>query len=191
MFLPPRMGSRYLDGLRLAGLSEDGLSARADPANEAPDFAALPFENVSEDSEVEPLARGLDRAIRENFGTIGFRFVDPSRTAEYRDVPPCEAAQQLEVRRIYDGSVERFGDQVRVFVELVGCPGSVRLWSDDYDGAVSGDLLGLRWPRVRRPLSGFRVHAAHAVRALPGPEGPDAGLWRMRYSRGGVPAVSR
>ena len=55
----------------------------------------------------------------------------------------------MQVRLIYDGSVQRADDGVRVTAELIGCPERERLWGKTFDRIVGRHR---RTVRVQRAL---------------------------------------
>ena len=95
-----------------------------------PSIAVLPFANLSGDAAQDIFCEGLALNIVASLGRFHELFViDRLSTLAYRDRPvtSAEAARELSVRYILEGSVQKAGDRIRVSVQLV-------------DGAESGKL---------------------------------------------------
>ena len=61
--------------------------------------------------------------------------IDRLSTLAYRDRPvtSAEAARELSVRYILEGSVQKAGDRIRVSVQLVDGAENRQLWAETYD----------------------------------------------------------
>ena len=52
-------------------------------------------------------------------------------------VKPQQVAEELGVRYVLEGSVQRQGDQVRINAQLIDTIGGHHLWAERYDGTLS------------------------------------------------------
>lgn len=101
-----------------------------------PSIAVLPFANLSSDAAQDMFCEGLALNIVGSLGRYHELFViDRYSTLAYRDRPvtSAEAARELSVRYILEGSVQKAGDRVRVSVQLVEGAENRQLWSETYD----------------------------------------------------------
>ena len=48
--------------------------------------------------------------------------------------PLPEIARELKVDAVVEGSVQRFGDQVRITAQLIEAPADKHLWAKSYEG---------------------------------------------------------
>ncbi|MDP6474909.1 MAG: adenylate/guanylate cyclase domain-containing protein, partial [Alphaproteobacteria bacterium] len=100
----------------------------ADPAKmayalpEEPSIAVLPFDNLTGDPEQDYLGDGLTENVIAVLSTSPDIFViarNSAFTYKGKPVRVQEVAEQLGVRYVMEGSVQRDGDQLRVTVQLV------------------------------------------------------------------------
>lgn len=166
------------------------LAEGAWPATQ-PSVAVLPFANLSGDAAQDVFCDGLALNIAASLGRFHELFViDRLSTLAYRNrsVTAAEAARELSVRYILEGSLQKAGDRVRVSVQLVDGVGNRQLWTETYErqltdilavqdevtGAIIGALasgyggrLGKAW-RTRRKSEGLESFVAldHVQRAI-------------------------
>ncbi|WP_320261533.1 winged helix-turn-helix domain-containing protein [Mesorhizobium dulcispinae] len=122
-------------GYKYAGPKPSMATAEA-TAPSRPSIAILPFANLSGDAEQDIFCEGLALNIVANLGRFHELFViDRFSTLAYRNrtVTSAEAARELSVRYIIEGSVQKAGDRIRVSVQLVDGTDNRQLWTETYD----------------------------------------------------------
>ena len=149
------LGYRLVTGEATGG-SEAGGAGR-------PAIAVLPFANFNSDPEqgfvadgvVEDLITALSR-----FHT--FAVVSRSSSFVYKDrsVDAREAARELGVRYLLEGSVRRSGDRIRVTAQLIEGATGEHLWAEKFDGpakdifdfqdTITDTVIGLIEPQIRK-----------------------------------------
>jgi TolB-like protein/Flp pilus assembly protein TadD len=105
-----------------------------------PSIAVLPFANLSGDAAQDIFCDGLALNIVASLGRFHELFViDRFSTLAYRSRPvtSAEAARELSVRYILEGSVQKSGDRIRVSVQLVDGAENRQLWAETYDRQLS------------------------------------------------------
>ncbi|MHC4990510.1 MAG: protein kinase domain-containing protein [Planctomycetota bacterium] len=149
--LERRAADRYPSA---AGLEEDlaGLARqleRGDPpvaAHEARAVAVLPFEILAGGPEDEFLRLALAQAVAHGLSEHSTLLVRPTsavkRYAE-RDVDPLDAARELDVAVLVEGTIQRLGPQLRVQVQAWDAASRTTTLSTRIDGDMS-DLFGLQ-----------------------------------------------
>ena len=128
-------------GYKYAGPRPVAASSAAPVVDEAspptkPSIAVLPFANLSGDAAQDIFCDGLALNIVASLGRFHELFViDWFSTLAYRNRPvtSAEAARELAVRYILEGSVQKAGDRIRVSVELVDGAENRQLWTETYD----------------------------------------------------------
>jgi TolB-like protein/Flp pilus assembly protein TadD len=99
-------------------------------------IAVLPFENISGRPEDEYLARGLAEDILHRLALISVLRV-ASRTASFElDVSNLDMStigQRLGVRSLLEGSVQRYGNRVRILTQLIDAESGYHIWSGSYN----------------------------------------------------------
>jgi TolB-like protein/Tfp pilus assembly protein PilF len=103
-------------------------------------IAVLPFENLSDDKENAYFADGIQDDILTNLSKIGdLRVISRTSVMGYRDKAPNvrEIAKALGVSNILEGTVRRYGNKVRVGVQLIDATSDKHIWAEDYDGDLT------------------------------------------------------
>src|ERR1043166_4229468 len=100
-------------------------------------IAVLPFENLSRDPDNAFFTNGVQDEILTALARIAhLKVISRTSVMEYksglaRDLR--EIAQQLGVAHVLEGSVQRFGNRVRVNTQLVDTRTDAHLWAQSYD----------------------------------------------------------
>ena len=109
-----------------------------------PSLAVLPFENESGRPEDQYFTDGLHDEIRSRLsGIAALRVSSRTSVMRYRDTPKRlrEIGNELGVDAVLEGAVQRAGDSVRVFVQLIDARNDGALWSRSYERGL--DIAGL------------------------------------------------
>jgi TolB-like protein/Tfp pilus assembly protein PilF len=103
-------------------------------------IAVLPFENLSDEKENAYFADGVQDDILTNLSKIGdLKVISRTSVMPYRGKTQNlrEIGKALGVANILEGSVRRYGNKVRVNVQLIDATNDQHLWAEDYDGDLS------------------------------------------------------
>src|SRR5262245_8986120 len=147
--LAKRPSARYqtaeamLADVRQATLLDD--SGEAPRVTTITRLVVLPFRMLRPDPDVDFLAFSLPDAITASLSAYDSLSVrSPLAAAGMRlDALDLRAvAEQLDVDHVLTGTILRFGDQLRISVQLVDAPGGRVLWSHSAQAAF-GDLFQL------------------------------------------------
>ena len=117
-----------------------GLDGR--PA-ESPTIAVLPFDNISPDNSQDYLAEGVtDDLITELSQLSGLFVIARNSTEVYSDrtLPLAEIADELGVRYLLQGSVQRHDNLLRINAQLVDTNTGHNLWAERFDAPSEGVL---------------------------------------------------
>ncbi|PYV52992.1 MAG: protein kinase [Acidobacteria bacterium] len=109
-------------------------------------IAVLPLENLSRDPAQEYFADGMTEALITDLGKIGaLRVISRTSVMRYRGTkkPVPEIAGELNVDAVVEGSVERFGDRVRITANLIHARTDRHLWAESYERDLR-DMLALQ-----------------------------------------------
>jgi len=116
------------------------------PLPDKPSIAVLPFDNMSGDREQDYLADGITENIISYLSKIAEMFViDRKSTSIYKGKPVKvqQVSEDLGVRYILEGSVQKSGNKLRVTAQLVDALKGHPLWSERYDRDFQ-DLFALQ-----------------------------------------------
>jgi adenylate cyclase len=106
------------------------------PLPDKPSIVVLPIVNISGDPDQDYIAKGITENITTALSNIPEIFViDKDSTSIYRgkDVKLQQVAQDLGVRYVVKGSMQKSGDKIRVTGQLVDALAGRQLWSEKYD----------------------------------------------------------
>lgn len=107
--------------------------ARTGDANS---IAVLPFVNISPDAENEYFCDGLAEELLNALSKID-KLKVAARTSAFsfkgKNANVGEIGTKLGVEKVLEGSVRRFGSQLRITVQLVNAADGFHIWSERYD----------------------------------------------------------
>ncbi len=116
------------------------------PLPEKPSIAVLPFANLSGDPEQEYFVDGITEQIITALSRMPRLFVIArNSTFTYKGKPVMvqQVADELGVKYVLEGSVQRLKDQVRITAQLVDAITGRHIWSSRYDRRLS-DIFALQ-----------------------------------------------
>ena len=142
-----------------------------------PSIVVLPFINLNDDREQQYFANGITEDLTTDLSRLADLSVISRNTAfTYRDKPvdTKQIGRELGVRYVLEGSVQRWGQQVRVNAQLIDAESDAHLWAERFDGDMSG-LFALQdeiTARIGNTL-GLELIAAEAARPSQRPDALD------------------
>ena len=113
---------------------------------DTPSIAVLPFQNMSGDAEQEYFCDGLVEDIITTLSKLaGLRVIVRNSSFVYkgRSVDVREAARQLGVRHVLEGSVRKSGNRIRITAQLIDARDGVHLWAERYDRSID-DIFAIQ-----------------------------------------------
>ncbi|HET9529209.1 MAG TPA: protein kinase, partial [Blastocatellia bacterium] len=99
-------------------------------------LAVLPLKSLNRDASDDYLGLGIADAIITRTSQIRGLIVRPIsavRGFHNQEVDPLEAARQMQVDAVLDGSVQRDGDNLRVSLNLIRAQDGASLWAERLD----------------------------------------------------------
>ena len=116
------------------------------PLPEKPSLAVLPFDNLSGDSSQDYFSDGITENIITALSNVTNLFViarNSSFTYKGKPVKVQQVAEELGVRFVLEGSVQRSGGRVRITAQLNDALTGHHLWAENYDREI-GDIFALQ-----------------------------------------------
>jgi len=141
------------------GSEQSSVSQVALPLPEKPSIAVLPFANMSGDPGQEYFADGLtDDLITELSQVNGLFVIARNSSFSYKGKPVkiAQVAEELGVRYVLEGSVQRSGDHVRINAQLVDTLTGGHVWADRFDGSL-GEIFALQDKVARKSADALAV----------------------------------
>ena len=115
----------------------------ATPEEAIDSIAVLPFENASNDPEMEYLSDGIAGSIIDSLTRLkSLRVMPTSSVARYKgqDISPGTIAEDLGIRAVLMGTVVQRGDDLYLRVELVDTVEDRLLWGEQYNRKLTEAL---------------------------------------------------
>src|SRR5213075_2148115 len=104
-----------------------------------PSIAVLPFANLSGDPDQEYFADGMVVEIANALSRFKSLFVIASGSSlslKGKGVSPQDAARQMGVRYVLEGSVRKGGDRVRISVQLIDARDGAQIWTKRFEDTL-------------------------------------------------------
>ncbi len=137
-----------------------GVEQTALPLPDKPSIAVLPFDNLSGDKEQEYFSEGVSENIITQLSRLEKLSVI-SRTSSFsyrgKAVTAREIGQELGVRYVLEGSVQKKGKMVRITAQLIEAPSEKHVWAETYDRDLQ-DVFSLQDEIVRKIMAALEVH---------------------------------
>jgi len=121
-------------------------AAAAFATPDMPSIAVLPFQNMSGDAEQDHFCDGLVEDIITTLSKLaGLRVIARNSSFVYkgRSIDVREAAKQLGVRYVLEGSVRKSGNRIRITAQLIDAKDGAHLWAERYDRAID-DIFAIQ-----------------------------------------------
>jgi len=144
------------------------LSPSSPPAVDAKSIAVLPFENMSADQGNAYFCDGVQEDILTNLANIHeLRVVSRTSVEQYRNTTKSirEIAQELGVKWILEGSVQRAGNQVRVTGQLINAATDEHVWAKAYDRDIT-DIFAIQSELAQTIASSLQAAISPAEQSL-------------------------
>lgn len=116
------------------------------PLPDKPSIAVLPFANLGGDPGQDLFSDGITNDIITDLSRFDDLMVIASNsTFSYKGKPTKvqRVAEELGVRYVLEGSIQRIGDQVRVNVQFVDAISGEHLWAERYNRELS-DIFAIQ-----------------------------------------------
>jgi adenylate cyclase len=146
-------------------------SKRVDPASidkmafplpDKPSIAVLPFNNMTGDAEKEYIADGITEQLTTVLSKSPRLFVvSRNSTFTYKDKPAKarEVSQDLGVRYVLEGSIQKAGDKLRVTAQLIDALKGYHLWAENYDRTME-DLFSVQDEIAQKIFTSMHIELA-------------------------------
>ena len=146
------------------------------PLPDQPSIAVLPFVNMSGDPKQEFFSDGITEDIITALSKVPRLFViarNSTFTYKGKPVKVKQVSEELGVRYVLEGSVQRSGDRVRITAQLIDALTGHHLWAERYDRDLK-DLFALQDEITMKILTAMQVKLT---------EGEQASWYRKIFQR--------
>jgi len=129
------------------------------PLPDKPSIAVLPFTNLSGEKEMEYFCDGLSEGIINGLSKSEHIFViarNSTFTYKNKPVQVNQVAEEMGVRYVIEGSIQRESNRVRVTAQLIDALTGHHLFSERYDRELK-DILNLQDEITLKVLTAVQV----------------------------------
>ena len=140
------------------------------PLPDKPSIAVLPFVNMSEGPKQEYFSDGITENIITGLSKIPRLFViarNSTLVYKGKGVKIQQVAEELGVRYVLEGSVQRSGNRVRVTAQLIDALTGNHLWAERYDRDLK-DIFAVQDEITLKILQSIRVKLTEGEQDLRG-----------------------
>ena len=119
-------------------------------------IAVLPFDNLSTDDDAEIFRDGMTIDILNYLSKVkDLHVISRTSVMQFKETQKSipEIAKELGVTHILEGSIRKYGDQVRVTAQLIEAKSDEHLWGENYDRTLT-DIF-----KIQSEVSKEIVHA--------------------------------
>jgi len=137
------------------------------PLPDKPSIAVLPFDNLSGDASQDYFSDGITESIITALSHVSNLFViarNSTFTYKGKPVKVQQVAEELGVRYVLEGSVQRSGDRVRISAQLNDALKGYHLWAENYDRKI-GDIFALQDDITERVTMALEVKLTEGEQA--------------------------
>ena len=151
----------------LPSIEPASVEKMALPLPDKPSIAVLPFDNLSGDREQEYIADGITENIINALSKISEIFVIARNSASIYKGKPVKVqkvSEELGVRYVLEGSIQKSEDRIRVSVQLIDAIKGHHLWSEQYDRNLK-DLFALQDDITKKIVVALQVELTDGEQA--------------------------
>ncbi len=150
---------RFISSLEKAEIEKSDAKDEIPLPADWPSIAVLPFANMSEDPKQEFLGDAITESIITALSKVPRLFVIArTSTFIYRGKPMKikQVGEDLGVRYVLEGSVQRSGNRVRVISQLIDALTGNHIWAERYERDLK-DVFALQDEITLRILTAIRM----------------------------------
>jgi adenylate cyclase len=140
-----------------------------------PSIAVLPFKNFSGDPEQEFFSDGFTEDIITTLAKFPRMLViarESSFTYKGKSAKIQDVGRDLAVRYVLEGSIQKFGDQLRITAQLIDATNGHHLWAEKYDRELK-DIFAMRDEIILKIADALQVKLAEG----------ETGEWGIRTDK--------
>jgi TolB-like protein/Tfp pilus assembly protein PilF len=129
------------------------------PLPEKPSIAVLPFVNISGDPKQEFLCDGITEEITTVLSRVPGLFViarNSTFTYKGKAVKVKQVSEELGVRYVLEGGVQKSADRIRITVQLIDALTGHHLWAERYDRDLK-DIFALQDEITMKIITALQV----------------------------------
>jgi len=111
-------------------------TSRAENGNWQHSIAVLPFTDLSPEKDQEYFCDGMTEQILTNLARLNsLKVIARTSVMKFKSTHKTipEIGKELNVQNILEGSIRKFGDNLRITVQLIQASDGSHIWAEEYD----------------------------------------------------------
>lgn len=103
-------------------------------------IAVLPFDNLSSDADADIFRDGITEDILTQLSKLKeLRVISRTSMMQYKDTEKTipEIAKELGVSYVLEGSIRKYGDDIRITAQLIDATSDEHIWAENYDKTLT------------------------------------------------------
>jgi len=159
--------------MRRPSVEPASVEKMAFPLPDKPSIAVLPFVNMSGDPQQEFFSDGITENIISALSQVPNLFViarNSTFTYKGKPVKVQQVAEELGVRYVLEGSVQKSGDTLRITAQLIDAITGRHVWSERYNRKLK-DIFALQDDITMKVITALQVKLT-VSRLVCGAKGP-------------------
>jgi adenylate cyclase len=164
---------KYFDRPPSPPVATASVQKAALPLPDKPSIAVLPFENMTGDPKQEYFTDGFTEQIITSLSKIPALFVisrNSTFTYKGKPVKVQRVSEELGVRYVLEGSVQKSSNRIRINVQLIDAISGQHVWAESYDRDLK-DIFGLQDEVILKITSAMSVNLTAGEQARAWAEG--------------------
>jgi adenylate cyclase len=137
------------------------------PLPDKPSIVVLPFDNLSGNPEAESIADGISDSIITALSKTPKMFVisrNSAFTYKGKPVKVRQVSEEMGVRYVLEGSLQKSNDQLRINVQLIDAIAGNHLWAEKYDRSMQ-DIFALQDDITMKIITALQVKLSQGEQA--------------------------
>ncbi|MGD2188185.1 MAG: adenylate/guanylate cyclase domain-containing protein [Desulfobacterales bacterium] len=129
------------------------------PLPDKPSIAVLPFANMSDDSKQEYFSDAITENIITALSKVDDIFViarNSTFTYKGRAVKIKQVSEELGVRYVLEGSVQKTEDRIRITAQLIDAVTGTHVWAERYDRELK-DIFALQDEITKKIITSLHI----------------------------------
>ena len=164
---------KYFDRPPSPPVATASVQKAALPIPDKPSIAVLPFENMTGDPKQEYFTDGFTEQIITSLSKIPALFVisrNSTFTYKGKPVKVQQVSEELGVRYVLEGSVQKSSNRIRINVQLIDAISGQHVWAESYDRDLK-DIFSLQDEVIMKITSAMSVNLTAGEQARGWAEG--------------------
>jgi adenylate cyclase len=164
---------KYFDRPPSPPVATASVQKAALPLPDKPSIAVLPFENMTGDPKQEYFTDGFTEQIITSLSKIPALFVisrNSTFTYKGKPVKVQQVSEELGVRYVLEGSVQKSSGRIRINVQLIDAISGQHVWAESYDRDMK-DIFRLQDEVILKITSAMSVNLTAGQQARAWAEG--------------------